>query len=141
MEIAAYRITQREKEKIENKISHLLRKRNEIICSYIHGSFLEGDFRDVDVAVYLKGKENALQYELKLERRIEDIIGSPVDVRVLNHAPLSFRFNVIKNGILLFSKNEKIRCDFESLSIIEYHDFAYLMNIYRRDALALGIEV
>jgi predicted nucleotidyltransferase len=139
MGMAMYSIIQTEKEKIENKISHLLRKRNEIIFSYIHGSFLEGNFRDVDVAVYLKDEEKALQYEIKLEREIEDIIGFPADVRVLNHAPLSFRFSVITNGILLFSKNEKIRCDFESLSIVEYHDFNYLMNIYRREAL--GIEI
>jgi len=87
----------------------------------------------------IKNEEKALQYEIKLERRIEDIIGFPADVRVLNHAPLSFRFNVVKNGFLLFSKNEKIRCDFESLSIVEYHDFNYLMNSYRREAL--GIEI
>jgi predicted nucleotidyltransferase len=107
MGMAMYSIIQTEKEKIENKISHLLRKRNEIIFSYIHGSFLEGNFRDVDVAVYLKDEEKALQYEIKLEREIEDIIGFPADVRVLNHAPLYFKFNVVKNGFLLFSKNEK----------------------------------
>jgi len=134
-----YSITDTEREKIKKEISRLIERREEIIFSYIHGSFLEGDFRDVDVAVYLKDEEKALQYEIKLEREIEDIIGFPADVRVLNHAPLSFRFNVVKNGFLLFSKNEKIRCDFESLSIVEYHDFNYLMNIYRREAL--GIEV
>ena len=134
-----YSITDTEREKIKKEISRLIERREEIIFSYIHGSFLEGDFRDVDVAVYLKDEEKALQYEIKLERRIEDIIGFPADVRVLNHAPLSFRFNVVKNGFLLFSKNEKIRCDFESLSIVEYHDFNYLMNSYRREAL--GIEI
>jgi predicted nucleotidyltransferase len=134
-----YTLTATEKEKIKEELSHLLKKREDIIFSYIHGSFLEGDFRDVDIAIYLKDEEKALKYELKMEREIEDIIGFPVDVRILNLAPLSFRFNVIKNGFLLFSRDEKIRCDFESLSIVEYHDFDFLRNIYRREAL--GIEI
>jgi len=134
-----FRITDIEKEKVIEEISRTLGKRGEIIFSYIHGSFVEGDFRDVDVAVYLKEEEKALRYELNLERRIEDTIDFPVDVRILNDAPLSFRFNVIKNGILLFSKNEKIRCDFETLSTVEYHDFEYLREEFRREAL--GIEI
>ncbi len=134
-----YKLTGTEKEKIKKEISYLLKKKEEILFSYIHGSFLENDFRDIDIAIYLKDEKNALQYELKIEREIEDITDFPVDVRILNRAPLSFRFNVIKNGTLLFSRDEKIRCDFESLSIVEYHDFDFLRNIYRREAL--GIEI
>lgn len=137
--MAMHNITDVKKEKIKEKITYLLKRRKEIVFSYIHGSFLEGDFRDVDIAVYLKGEENSLPYELSMERTIEDAIGFPADVRVLNHAPLSFRFNVIKNGSLLFSRNERIRCDFESLSIVEYHEFDYFRNIYRREALGIQI--
>lgn len=134
-----YNLTDSEKEKIKKEISYLLKKKEDILFSYTHGSFLEGDFRDIDIAIYLRDKDKALQYELKMEREIEDVIDFPVDVRILNHAPLSFRFNVIKNGVLLFSRDEKIRCDFESLSIVEYHDFDFLRNIYRKEAL--GIEI
>lgn len=137
--MAVYELANTEKERIKEELSHLLKKREEIIFSYIHGSFLEGDFRDIDIAIYIKDGKNALKYELKLEREIEYVIGFPVDVRILNRAPLSFRFNVIKNGFLLFSRDEKIRCDFESLSIVEHHDFDFLRNVYRREAL--GIEI
>ena len=137
--MAMHNITDVKKEKIKEKITYLLKRRKEIVFAYIHGSFLEGDFRDVDIAVYLKGEENSLPYELSMERTIEDAIGFPADVRVLNHAPLSFRFNVIKNGSLLFSRNERIRCDFEPLSIVEYHEFDYFRNIYRREALGIQI--
>ncbi len=81
------------------------------------------------MAVYLKkvkNKKEALKYELSLERELEDIIDFPVDVRIINYAPLSFRFKIIKNSVLLFSKDEEIRGDFESLSIVEYHDFNFL---------------
>ncbi len=132
-------ITDTKKEKVKEKITYLLKSREEVLFSYIYGSFTEGDFRDVDIAVYLNDELESLPYELNMERRIEDAIAFPADVRVLNHAPLSFRFNVIKNGFLLFSTNENIHCDFESLSIVEYHDFDYFRNIYRREALGIQI--
>lgn len=134
-----YKLTGTEKETMKEEISSLLKKREEIIFSYIHGSFLEGDFRNIDMAIYLKDEKNTMQYELKIEREIEDVTGFPVDVRILNRAPLSFRFNVIKNGFLLFSRDEKTRCDFESLIIVEYHDFDFMRNIYRREALGIDI--
>ncbi len=117
----------------------ILKNKEEIIFAYVHGSFLENDFRDIDIAVYLKPIKKYLKYELYVEREIEDIVGYPVDVRFLNNAPLSFRFNVIKNGFLLFSKNEQISSDYESLSMNEYYDFNYFMKSYRSGAF--GIEI
>jgi len=134
-----HKSTKSEKEKVKEIITDILKKREEILFSYIHGSFMENDFRDIDIAVYLGDNKQFLKYELKMEREIEDVIGFPVDVRVINQAPLSFRFNVIKNGILLFSNDENIRCDFESLGIVEYHDFDYQMKNYRKEAM--GIEI
>lgn len=137
--MAMHSIADSKKKKVKEEITYLLKRREEVVFSYIHGSFTEGDFRDIDIAVYLKDEEKALPYELNMERRIEDAIGFPADVRILNYAPLCFRFNVIKNGLLLFSRNDKTRCDFECLSIVEYHDFDYFMNIYRREALGIQI--
>jgi len=56
-----------------------------------------------------------------------------VDVRTLNHAPLSFRLNVIKHGGLVFSRDEDLRSDFEAFTISEYHDFAHFRRIYMRE--------
>jgi len=137
--MALHSIADSKKEKVKEKITYLLKRREEVVFSYIYGSFTEGDFRDIDIAVYLRDEEKSLPYELNMERRIEDAIGFPADVRILNHAPLCFRFNVIKNGSLLFSRNDKIRCDFECLSIVEYHDFDYLMSTHRREALGIKI--
>ncbi|WP_456454066.1 nucleotidyltransferase domain-containing protein, partial [Thermococcus sp.] len=94
---------------------------------YLHGSFLSGPFRDIDIAVYTDGERDVF-YELELEERL----GFPVDVRVLNNAPISFRFKVLK-GELLFSRDEEKRCDFESRTMGDYHDFKYYLNAYRRE--------
>ncbi len=127
--------------KIRKRIADFLQKRPEIIFAYLYGSFLKGDFRDIDVAVYLTeiSKKEALEYELNLESELSKLTGFWTDARILNHAPLCFRFSVIKNGTLLFSKDERIRCDFECLTIVEYHDFDFLRSVYRKEAL--GIKV
>lgn len=136
--IKVYTLDKTTKEVIQKRISKALKKREEIIFAYLHGSFLEERFRDVDVAIYLSTKKNEL-YALNLERELEDEVGFPVDVRILNNAPLSFKFRVIEQGFLLFSKDEKRRCEFESLTMEEYHDFSFHREIYRR--VALGIKV
>ena len=134
-------INKEQKEDIKKRMADFLQEKPDVIFAYLHGSFLEGDFRDIDVAVHLTGisKGEALQYELNLENELSKFIGFLADVRILNHASLSFRFSVVKSGILLFSKDERIRCDFECLTIVEYHDFDFLRKIYRWEAL--GIKV
>jgi hypothetical protein len=134
-------INKEQRERIKKRMADFLQEKPDIIFAYLYGSFLEGHFRDIDVAVYLAGisKGGTLQYELNLENELGKLAGFWADVRILNHASLSFRFNVVKNGILLFSKDERIRCDFECLTIVEYHDFDFLRSIYRKEALALKV--
>lgn len=139
--MAIYKLTSEEKNELKDKLAHFSEKRAEIILSYLHGSFLEEGFRDIDVAIYLTkiSKGEALQYELNMENELRELTGFPFDVRILNHAPLSFRFSVIKNGILLFSRDERVRCDFECLTIVEYHDFDLLRSMYRKEAIGINI--
>ncbi|AIG98391.1 Nucleotidyltransferase domain protein [Archaeoglobus fulgidus DSM 8774] len=125
-----------QKREIINELTRLLKEREEIVFAYLHGSFLTHDFRDIDVAIYLKEDEDVL-YEVELGVELEKILGYPVDVRVLNSAPLTFRFKVIKDGLLLFSRDEKIRSNFEALTISEYHDFSYFRKRYRREVLGI----
>jgi len=125
-----------QKKEIIDELTRLLKEREEIVFAYLHGSFLTHDFRDIDVAIYLKEDEDVL-YEVELGVELEKILKFPVDVRVLNSAPLTFRFKVIKDGLLLFSRDERIRSDFEALTISEYHDFSYFRRRYRREVLGI----
>lgn len=73
-------------------------------------------FADIDVSVYIDEdvvpENDALEYGLRIsgEAEIETHI-APLDVKVINYAPVGFKFYVTK-GILLFSRNEDIRCEF-----------------------------
>jgi|Deesub1362A_J573_1020465.scaffolds.fasta_scaffold00005_353 hypothetical protein len=127
---------------IKQKMRKILENIPEIQFAYIHGSFLSDKFRDIDVAVYFEAaydKKKLLKKELELEELLSRELGYPADVRALNSSPLSFRFNVIKFGEVVFSKNEDLRSDFEAMIISRYHDFAYFRRLYMKEAL--GIEI
>jgi len=131
-----YTLSREEKEKIIELLRGYLLKREEVVFAYLHGSFTEDrPFRDIDIAVYVKGSVSPF-YEEELEDELSRLIGLPVDVRILNSAPVTFRFRAI-GGLLLFSRDEKARCDFEERTMREYHDYSYYLNIYRREALGI----
>ncbi|MFW6130854.1 MAG: nucleotidyltransferase domain-containing protein [Atribacterota bacterium] len=137
-----HRITENNRKKIQKKIAKYLKNEKSIIFAYLHGSFLQKKFRDIDIGIYLRRvftKKQVLKYELYLETQMSNSFGYEFDVRVLNHAPLSFKYKVIKNSVLLFSKDEKRRVDFESLSFVKYHDFELYRKMYLRDAF--GVKV
>ncbi|AJC71447.1 nucleotidyltransferase [Thermococcus guaymasensis DSM 11113] len=131
-----YTLSREEKEKIIELLRGYLLKSEEVVFAYLHGSFTEDrPFRDIDIAVYVKGSVSPFCEE-ELEDELSRLIGLPVDVRILNSAPVTFRFRAI-GGLLLFSRDEKARCDFEERTMREYHDYSYYLNIYRREALGI----
>ena len=131
-----YTLGKEEKERIIKLLRDFLLRRDDVVFAYLHGSFLEdGPFRDVDIAIYVRAEVHPF-YEAELEEELSRAIGLPVDVRILNDAPVTFRFRAIE-GLLLFSKDEKARCDFEERTMREYHDYSYYLNMYRREALGI----
>lgn len=137
-EMKMYSLSQSDKDQVRTLLAALLRKRKEILFAYLHGSFAESDFRDIDIAIFLKnemGKKESLQYELGVERVAEEAVGYPVDVRVLNYAPLPFRFRVVQDGEVLFSSDDDVRCSFEGRTLVEHHDFEFHHRNYRREIL------
>ena len=130
-----------EKRQLSDRLAALLSEREEILFAYIYGSFLQGPFRDIDIGVYVQGGSSGaadpLRCETALEQRLEEIAGVPIDVRVLNAAPLPFAYSVLQSGEVLVSRDEKARCDFVCGIYTHSHDFAYYRKRYRREALGL----
>ncbi|RLG48703.1 MAG: nucleotidyltransferase domain-containing protein [Thermoproteota archaeon] len=102
-----YRLSKDEKRELIKRIKDILNEKDEIIVAIIYGSFLEGlNFRDIDVAVYVRKRINPLKYGAKLEKQLGEL-GFPFDVRLLNFAPPWFIKKVVETGLLLLDK-EKI---------------------------------
>ncbi|MBP7411493.1 MAG: hypothetical protein KA818_08160 [Methanoculleus sp.] len=134
-------VSPEEKQHLRALLTTRLEEREEILFAYVYGSFLQGPFRDIDIAVSLvhgsPGLTDPLRYELALAQELEEAIGVPVDVRVLSAAPLSFAFTVLRTGEILLSRDERVRCEFACKILTEYHDFSYYRERYRREALGL----
>ena len=101
-----YQLSKEDKRELIKRIKDILGEKDEIIVAIIHGSFLEGNFRDIDIAIYVRRRVNPLRYGAKLEKELEEM-GFPFDVRLLNFAPPWFIKKVVEDGLLLLEK-EKI---------------------------------
>lgn len=119
-------------------IAKVLENEPEILFAYIFGSYAKGvqnEKSDIDIAVYLKD-ENILEknplFPSRLAIKVEKILAEKkiVDVRVLNGSTLRFKNQVLRYGKLLFSKDEKKRIEFETLSLDHYYDFKPHLEMY-----------
>ena len=135
------KLPNKDRSAVIDSVKRTLDKRLEISFVYLHGSFAKGGgFRDIDVAVYLKDvPASPLEYEIALEAEImQALAGYPVDVRVLNNAPLSFKYHVIKEGLTLIVRNDDTRSDFQEATLAQYFDFAPFRALYLKEALGIG---
>ena len=86
-----------------------------------------GHLTDVDIGILMMDQIKADQffdYQLyflsELAKRLET---DSIDVVILNQASLILKLQVIKNGQILFSRNEKQRVSFETKAVMDYLDF------------------
>ena len=82
-------------------MTRLLFNPAEISFAFMHGSFVDGGFfRDIDVGVFVTGVDSAdfWEYETRISQQIEEAIYNKflVEVKVINEAPVSFCYHVIK---------------------------------------------
>ena len=121
------------------RLREALEAREEIVFAYLHGSFAEGPpFRDVDVAIYLDPTVamtiDIFDYEMSLSVELTRTFRFPVDVHVLNGAPLGFQHSVLQGEALLVCDEDKLTDFIERVSL-EYMDFAYLGRRYLLEVL------
>lgn len=117
---------------LENKLSFT----SNVIFAYVHGSFLKKkNFGDIDIAVYVSGKRDCFNMEFLIEEKIQRGIRFPVDVKILNNAPPAFCYNVMKNGLKLIDKDERIRDLFTRKVLKMYFDFLPYRRRYLEEVL------
>jgi uncharacterized protein len=126
-----HHLSQKAKEEIRRKLGQLLSQREEVGFACIHGSFLDPTigFRDVDVGVWADPsavpQEQALDYEWELSAWLERHVPYLIDVKVLNHTSIGFRY-AASSGTLIFARDADLWYQFRERTWIEYLDFAPL---------------
>lgn len=91
---------------LREKLTHCLQDRPEILFALLYGSAAEGRaFRDLDVGLFVDRASVPtsadLDYAFSLADELEKVVPYSVDVRVINDAPLSFRYNVSRGTALI----------------------------------------
>jgi hypothetical protein len=82
---------------------------------------------------------SSLELELDLEARLPKALTHPVDVRILDAAPLSFQNAVIRDGRPLVDAEPNRRASFEGLARKRYFDFAIFRRRYLKETAHAGI--
>ncbi len=79
-----------------------LAKHPEILLAIIHGGFTQRRFfRDIDVAVYTAGRisyRDEPYYTYTLSTHLSKLTGIPVNVKLLDYAPLGLRATILAKG-------------------------------------------
>lgn len=134
-----FSMTEKERQSVYRLLTHLLIKRKEITFAYAFGSFTEkSTFRDIDIGVYLQRgtvpPEGILDYELSLGTALEREISYPVDVKVLNYAPVPLCHSVT-GGKILFSRDEEARYEWVEKTWDMYLDMQHFLRNSLQDLL------
>ncbi len=102
-----------------------------IALAYLYGSQAAGQatpLSDFDIALVMDrdtyDSKSRLTVELNLEEEIARNCGiGNVDVRITNEAPLMVQGEVVTKGVLLYSRDEAYRVDYETSTRSAYFDF------------------
>ena len=109
----------------------------DIVCVYLYGGMARGEARrtsDVDLAVlYAAPPPATLEgLGLALSDRLERHLARPIDLLVLNRAPVDLIHRVLRDGVLLYDSNPSARIRFEVQARNAYFDLLPYLHAYRR---------
>lgn len=113
-----------------------------IVAAYLFGSVARGTAgarSDVDVAVLYEAAPPATieGLPLDLENAIHQLVARPVQVIVLNTAPVSLVHRVLRDGVLVLDRVPSARIRFEVRARNEFFDLQPILARYRRRALTV----
>lgn len=138
MKDTRYIIQPTAREALIRLIADELEKEPGVGFAYLHGSLLDSDtVHDVDVGLYLRepmaGASASVASELS--SRITAMARIPVDVRVLNDAPLGFVYHVLRGRLLVCHDDELLSAILEDVAR-RYLDLEPLLRQGTKDAFA-----
>ena len=115
-----------------NKLIDFLSKQEHVRLAYLFGSVAKGKagkLSDVDIAVLLDeslNKKQKFDLQLELISDISELLKTDkIDLVVINEAPLSLKFEIIKANCPLFVRDRMEKIDFEQMVMSRYLDRKY----------------
>ena len=123
--------------KVKEALGLCLQDRPEILFAILYGSAAEGfPFQDLDIGLFVDRASvpvsAELDYAFTLADELERVASCPVDVRVINDAPLPFRYNVSR-GIPLLVNDKEVFARFLERTWDEFLDFQPVAMQYLKE--------
>lgn len=126
---------------VVNSAKSFCEKHDEISFGFLFGScarqrITQGS--DIDIAVYLKTEDENFEREAQIE--LERLLKKEVDLVILNRAPATLSWNILKKGAPLAIKNRYSYLDFlltvsgESDDFLDFNLDAWRMKCERSTA-------
>jgi len=121
------------------RLKDYLYSRDDVVAAYIFGSLAAkklGAASDIDIALLLGDSVNCKDYgPVKLDIitcLIKLLSFNAIDIVILNISSPLLSHEIIKRGILLFSKDEKKRIEYRMKSTMHYIDTIYMRKVQDR---------
>lgn len=134
-----YTVSSEQKELTRNAISDFLQKDQSVCFAYFYGSFIDKTipFHDIDLGIFFTGdnRSEMSQLAIALAVFLSKQTTFPVDIRVLNNAPASFVYNVMK-GEMICEKNQDLRCKVMENTVRYYLDMQPILFRAMKEAFS-----
>ena len=126
-----------------NKIKTIFNK-NSVVFAYLFGSQATkntGKLSDIDIAVFFSekiDKDKRFDKKLRIMAELSLLLKrDDIDVVVLNDAYPLLEHRIVKSGVVIFSRDEKKRLDYELKAIMGYLDFKPFIDKYTKETLSV----
>lgn len=99
-----------------------------VLAAYLFGSLARDQAHpssDVDIAVLFElglDAVSSLESQMQFEQDLESYTGRPVQVTILNHSTLLLAYQVLRDGILLYERDQSERISFQVYTLKLYFD-------------------
>lgn len=118
------------REAVIKAIKKYLSERKDVVFAYLHGSFIEAsEFRDIDVAVFTAQPVKEIEFESDLSYELTEKAGYPVEVRVINDAPVAFQMAALGKGKVILNRQDELRTDFIENIGRKYREYSHFRNL------------
>jgi uncharacterized protein len=111
----------------------------DVDLAYLFGSYARrqaGTLSDLDVAVLMAGhpdKEACLKTRLRFMGDLSNLLSfEEIDVVILNCAPPALRYHILRDGIIMFNRDEDRRIEFTLNTVNRFLDFKPILERHER---------
>lgn len=131
---------QRPRESLIHLLSDYCAGNDRIALAYLFGSQARnasGPLSDYDIAFLVRGAVTADERYRWMHELSQLLGGNPVDLVILNTAPVELRYHIIANGQRIYERDITSRVEFEASTLSLYGDMLPMLR-QQREAILRG---